>query len=265
MLEQFKQHINQNLSFLKESKLLVAISGGIDSVVLAHLCHQLQFDFSLAHCNFKLRYEDSDRDAIFVKNLANNFSIQEHHIEFDTTSYSEEHNISTQMAARELRYNWFESLVNDFEYDYILTAHHTNDNIETVLINFTRGTSLHGLTGIPEVNSNIVRPLLPFTRAAIEQFTITQNIAWREDESNQSTKYVRNKIRHKVVPVLEELNTNLSATFNTHLTYLKKEAQVLTQHLDTVKNEVCIFDEQLKIDINKLVMYDTIEIGRAHV
>lgn len=265
MLEQFKQHINQNLSFLKESKLLVAISGGIDSVVLAHLLHQLQLDFSLAHCNFKLRYEDSDRDAIFVKNLANNFSVQEHHIEFDTTSYSEEHNISTQMAARELRYNWFESLVNDYEYDYILTAHHTNDNIETVLINLTRGASLHGLTGIPEINSNIVRPLLPFTRAEIEQFTITQNIAWREDESNQSTKYVRNKIRHKVVPVLEELNTNLSATFNTHLAYLKKEAQVLTQHLDTVKNEVCIFDEQLKIDINKLVKYDTIDVYLRHI
>jgi tRNA(Ile)-lysidine synthase len=265
MLEKFKEHINQNLPFLKESKLLLAISGGIDSVVLAHLLHKLQLDFSLAHCNFKLRYEDSDKDAVFVKNLANKLQIIEHNIEFDTTLYSEEKNISTQMAARKLRYNWFEQLVSDFKYDYILTAHHTNDNIETVLINFSRGASIYGFTGIPEVNKNIVRPLLPFTRVEIEQFTIAQNITWREDESNQSTKYVRNKIRHEIVPVLEELNTNLNATFNSHLKYLKKEGQVLTQHLDTVKKEVCIFDEQLKIDIKKLLKYDIIDVYLRHI
>ena len=265
MIENFQQHINQNLPFLKEGKLLIAISGGIDSVVLTHLCHKLQFNVSLAHCNFKLRYEVSDKDAIFVKSLAKKLQILQHNIEFDTISYSEEKNISTQMAARELRYNWFEQLVEDFDYDYILTAHHTNDNIETVLINFTRGTSLHGLTGIPEVNGNVVRPLLPFTRVEIEQFTIAENITWREDESNQSTKYVRNKIRHKIVPVLEELNKNLSTTFNTHLSYLKKERKVLTQHLDTIKDEVCIFDEQLKIDIEKLLKYDNIDVYLRHI
>lgn len=265
MLEKFKSHINQNLPFLKDSKLLIAVSGGIDSVVLAHLCHLLKLDFSLAHCNFKLRYEDSDRDAVFVKSLAEKLKVQEHNIEFDTTSYSEDKNISTQMAARELRYFWFEELIKKFNYDYVLTAHHTNDNIETVLINLTRGTSLHGLSGIPEVNGNIVRPLLPFTREEIEQFTIAQNITWREDESNQSTKYVRNKIRHNVVPVLEELNTNLSSTFNAHLRYLKKERQVLTQHLEAIKQEVCIFDEQLKIDIKKLLKYDNIDVYLHHI
>lgn len=265
MVEKFKQHIHHNLSFLKESKLLIAISGGIDSVVLAHLCYQLQLDFSLAHCNFKLRYEDSNKDASFVKTLAQQLNVQQHDIEFDTVLYSEENNISTQMAARELRYGWFDKLVDEFGYDYILTAHHTNDNIETVLINFTRGRSIQGLTGIPEINGNIVRPLLPFTRAEIEEFTIEKNITWREDETNQSTKYFRNKIRHKVVPVLEELNPNLSATFNTHLNYLQKEQQVLTQHLDTVKQEVCIFDERLKIDIQKLLKYDNIDVYLRHI
>ncbi len=265
MLEKFKHHITKNFPFLKETKLLVAISGGIDSVVLAHLCHQLELDFSLAHCNFKLRYADSDKDAVFVKNLAEHLQVQAHSIEFDTLLYSEEKSLSTQMAARELRYKWFEKLCTDNTYDYILTAHHTNDNIETVIINLTRGASLHGLTGIPEINSNIIRPLLPFTREEIEQFTITQNITWREDESNQSTKYVRNKIRHKVVPVLEELNPNFSATFNQHLAYLKKERKVLTQHLDSIKKEVCIFDGQFKIDLKKLLRYEDVDVYLRHI
>lgn len=265
MLEKFTSHINQNLPFLKKGKLLVAISGGIDSVVLAHLCSQMQLNFSLAHCNFKLRYEDSDKDAAFVKALAEKLKVQEHNIEFDTVTYSENSKMSTQMAARTLRYDWFKKLVEDYNYDYILTAHHTNDNIETVLINLTRGTSINGLTGIPEINGRVVRPLLPFTRAEIEAFTIVKNIVWREDETNQSTKYVRNKIRHKVIPVLEELNTNLSTTFNRHLGYLKKEHEVLTQHLDTVKKEVCIFDEQLKIDVKKLLTYKNSDVYLRHI
>ncbi|MGB1269592.1 MAG: tRNA lysidine(34) synthetase TilS [Flavobacteriaceae bacterium] len=265
MLERFKHHITNKLPFLNNAKLLVAISGGIDSVVLAHLCHQLELNFSLAHCNFKLRYADSDKDAIFVKNLAEFLQVEMHSIEFDTVSYSEEKKMSTQMAARELRYNWFEKLTVDNAYDYILTAHHTNDNIETVIINLTRGASLHGLTGVPEINGNVIRPLLPFTREEIEQFTITQNITWREDESNQSTKYVRNKVRHKVVPVLEELNTSFPATFNKHLAYLKKERKVLTQHLDTIKKEVCIFDESFKIDLKKLLKYEDVDVYLRHI
>ena len=253
MLEKFKKHINQNLPFLANSKLLLAISGGIDSVILAHLLHEMQLNFSLAHCNFKLRYEDSDKDAVFVADIATKLEVGCHTIEFDTTSYAEEKKLSTQMAARELRYNWFDELILKHDYDYVLTAHHTNDNIETVLINLTRGSSLQGLTGIPEINGNIVRPLLPFTRAEIEQYTIANNISWREDESNQSTKYFRNKIRHEVVPVLEELNPSVLETFNTHLSYLKLEKKVLDNHFEKVKNEVSFLEGDLfKIDIKKL-------------
>ena len=253
MLEKFKIHIHQNLPFLIKGKLLLAISGGIDSVILAHLLHKMQLNFSLAHCNFKLRYEDSDKDAFFVADIAEKLGLECHTIEFDTASYAEENKLSTQMAARELRYNWFDELISKDDYDYVLTAHHTNDNIETVLINLTRGSSLQGLTGIPEINGNIVRPLLPFTRAEIEQYTIANNISWREDESNQSTKYFRNKIRHEVVPVLEELNPSVLETFNTHLSYLKLEKKVLDNHFEEVKNEVSFFDGDLfKIDINKL-------------
>ncbi|MGB0896383.1 MAG: tRNA lysidine(34) synthetase TilS [Flavobacteriaceae bacterium] len=265
MLKKFTTHIHQNLPFLKDAKLLVAISGGIDSVVLAHLCSQMQLNFSLAHCNFKLRQDQSDKDAAFVKTLAKELKVSDHSVEFQTQSYAEALGVSTQMAARTLRYQWFESLLNEHEYDYVLTAHHTNDNIETVLINLIRGTSIHGLTGIPEKNNYIVRPLLPFTRADIEEFTIKEKIIWREDETNQSTKYFRNKIRHKVIPVFEDLNPNLSSTFNTHLSYLKKEREVLTDHLDAVKSEVCIFDEHLKIDVKKLLMYKNIEVYLRHI
>lgn len=264
MIEKFKQHIDDNLSFLKEGKLLVAVSGGIDSVVLVHLLHRLQLDVSLAHCNFKLRYADSDRDAIFVNNLANKLHIENHSIEFETETYAENNNLSTQMAARELRYTWFDELQKSYEYDYVLTAHHANDNLETVLINLTRGTSLNGLVGIPEINTKIIRPLLPFTRDDIEQFTITYDIIWREDESNQSIKYFRNKIRHQVVPVLNELNANLLQTFNEHLAYLKKEQKVLTQHLEAVQKEVCTFDGQLKINIKKLQKYDEVGVYLRH-
>ncbi|PHS06585.1 MAG: tRNA lysidine(34) synthetase TilS [Kordia sp.] len=253
MLEKFKKHINQNLPFLVNSKLLLAISGGIDSVILAHLLHEMQLNYSLAHCNFKLRYEHSDKDAVFVADIATELGVGFHTIEFETTSYAEEKKLSTQMAARELRYNWFDELILKHDYDYVLTAHHTNDNIETVLINLTRGSSLQGLTGIPEINGNIVRPLLPFTRAEIEQYTIVNNISWREDESNQSTKYFRNKIRHEVVPVLEKLNPSVLETFNTHLSYLKLEKKVLDNHFEKVKNEVSFLEGDLfKINIKKL-------------
>jgi len=253
MLEKFKKHIANNLPFLSKGKLLLAISGGIDSVILAHLLHEMQLKFSLAHCNFKLRYEDSDKDAAFVNDLATKLSVQCHSIEFDTLTYSEKNKLSTQMAARELRYNWFDELIFNHNYDYVLTAHHANDNIETVLINLTRGATLDGLSGIPEVNGSIVRPLLPFTRAEIEQYTILNNISWREDESNKSTKYFRNKIRHQVIPVLEELNPSVLETFNTHLVYLKSEKKVLDNHFEKVKKEVCSNEGNvLKIDIKKL-------------
>jgi len=253
MLEKFKKHVNDNLFFLTKSRLLLAISGGIDSVILAHLLHEMELNFSLAHCNFKLRYEDSDKDAMFVNDLAEKLSVQCHSIEFETSGYAKNNKLSTQMAARELRYNWFEELVSDHNYDYVLTAHHANDNIETVLINLTRGATLDGLVGIPEINGDIVRPLLPFTRAEIERYTILKNISWREDESNKSTKYFRNKIRHQVIPVLEELNPSVLETFNTHLSYLKLEKKVLDNHFEEVKKEVFFNEGGLfRIDIKKL-------------
>lgn len=261
MLEKLKKHLHENLPFLENSKLLLAISGGIDSVILAHLLREMNLDFSLAHCNFKLRYEDSDKDAAFVLELAKKINSQIHLKEFDTNTYAVENKISTQMAARDLRYNWFANLMSEFNYDYLLTAHHANDNIETVLINLTRGSSLQGLTGIPEINGNIIRPLLPFTRSEIEKYTIANNISWREDDSNSSKKYFRNKIRHEVIPVLQELNPSLLETFSKHVSFLKLEKKVLEDHYASVKADVTLYEDGVfKIDINKLKQYNDCKV-----
>ncbi|HLT34407.1 MAG TPA: tRNA lysidine(34) synthetase TilS, partial [Aquaticitalea sp.] len=193
MLTEFHRHINSRLPFLLKGKLLLAISGGMDSVVLTHLCKKAQLNIALAHCNFNLRGAESDDDEEFVLQLADDLDLEVFIESFETEEYSREHKLSTQVAARELRYNWFHELSDQLDFDYILTAHHADDNLETFLINFTRGTGLEGLTGIPEMNGKIVRPLLPFSRANLELYAISEKIQWREDSSNVSKKYLRNK------------------------------------------------------------------------
>lgn len=266
MFEKFQKHLTQNLPFLLEQKLIVAISGGIDSVVLAHLLYKMKADFALAHCNFQLRYDDSDKDEFFVQKLANEFDVPCYKIRFETKQYATEKGQSIQMAARELRYVWFEKLLKKHKYDYVLTAHHADDNIETVLINLTRGASIEGLTGIPMINGDVIRPLLPFSRSEIEEFTITNNIIWREDESNQSTKYFRNKIRHKVIPVLKELNENLLQTFNENLGYLNAEKQALFDQIEEVKKEACkSYENRLEIDIKSLKKHKAYKVYLYHI
>ena len=249
----FKEHINQNLPFLQESKLLIAISGGLDSVVLTHLCHQLNLNFALAHCNFNLRGSESDADQDFVLQLAKDLEVEVFIQSFDTNTFAETHKVSTQMAARELRYDWFESLCEQLQFDYILTAHHADDNLETFLINLTRGTGLDGLTGIPEVNENVVRPLLKCTREEIENFAKSNNYKWREDSSNASTKYLRNKLRHDVIPVLKEMNSELLQNFETTQNNLQDSKSIIEDAIIGVqKKVVSVEDTIIKFDIKKL-------------
>jgi tRNA(Ile)-lysidine synthase len=241
MLAKLQQHINTNLPFLMDKKLLITISGGIDSVVLTYLLHKLKLNISLAHCNFKLRGKDSFKDANFVKNISKSLNIPFFTIEFETLNYAEENKISIQMAARDLRYNWFQKISKEQNFDYVLTAHHLDDVLETFLINLTRGTGLNGLTGIPEINENIVRPLLPFSRNDILVYASKNKLKWREDKSNSSIKYVRNKIRHKVIPVLKELNPNLLNSFENTLKNLKGSQQI---NQDRIKNVLEKVSEQ---------------------
>lgn len=264
MQNKFKTHITNNLYFLKESKLLIAISGGIDSVVLTYLCHEFKLNITLAHCNFNLRGDESDGDEAFVNQLAENLNLEVFTQHFDTNEYAKTKKQSTQMAARELRYNWFEKLLKQFQFDYILTAHHADDNLETFLINFTRGTGLEGLTGIPEVNGKFVRPLLPFSSEAIEAYASTNNIKWRDDSSNASVKYLRNKLRHEVVPILKEINPSLLQSFQSTLSHLNDASNVINESTKSFLDNAIetISNDELRL---KITDFKTLENPKAYL
>ena len=253
MKSELKEHINSKFSFLNDKNLLVAISGGIDSVVLTHLLHKLKFTISLAHCNFSLRGKESNEDEEFVKNLGKELQMPTFTIKFETEEYAQEKGISTQMAARDLRYDWFQKIAKENNFDYIITAHQKDDVLETFLINLTRGTGLDGLTGIPEIQGNIVRPFMIFTRNEILAHAAKKKISWREDRTNSSIRYVRNKIRHKVVPILKELNPNLLDTFYNTLENLKGSQQIVKDKIKTIKENIThIHKSELHFNIDKL-------------
>jgi tRNA(Ile)-lysidine synthase len=253
MLQKFKEHININFPFLKDKKLLIAISGGVDSVVLAHLFSELNFNISLAHCNFQLREKESDLDEGFVKLLSQKTANQIFTIKFDTEKFASKNKFSTQIAARELRYNWFQEIIKKHGFDYVLTAHHADDNLETFLINLTRGSGLDGFTGIPKINENIVRPLLAFSREEILAYAETNTIDWREDASNATTKYIRNKIRHQVLPVLKEINPNLLETFAKTIENLQESKQIIEDRIADISSEAVNSKyDILKINIEKI-------------
>jgi len=199
-------------------RILVAVSGGLDSVVMCALFKQAGYAFAIAHCNFKLRDAESDADAAFVEALAAHYQVKFYIKEFDTTQYADAQKCSIQVAARELRYTWFEELRAAEKFDFIATAHHLNDNIETVLFNLVKGTGIKGLRGMLPKHGNVIRPLLFASRDEIEAFAKQHNLSWREDSSNAEDKYSRNYIRHNVVPLFKELNPSFETSFANNLT-----------------------------------------------
>lgn len=254
MLQRFKEHIENEFPFLKDTKLLLAISGGVDSVVLFDLLSHLNYKISLAHCNFKLREKESDLDEEFVIKLSQKSSNQIFTEDFDTVLFAKKNKLSTQIAARQLRYTWFDELLKKHQFDYLLTAHHADDNLETFLINLTRGSGLEGFTGIPKINGNIIRPLLPFSREEIVNYAKENQLEWREDASNASTKYTRNKIRHQVVPILKEINPNLLETFSNTVHHLQESQQIIDDKVAQISKNIISKDSQLiKIDIKKVL------------
>lgn len=255
MLKRLEKHLQKKFSFIKNKQLLIAVSGGIDSVVLTHLFHQLGYKCTLAHCNFNLRNKESDLDEEFVIELGKQLDMPVETIKFDTINYAEEKKISIQMAARKLRYDWFQQLIKKNNLNYVFTAHQKDDVLETFLINFTRGTGLDGLTGIPEINENILRPLLIFSREDVTNYAAENKIIWREDLSNSSTKYFRNKIRHTIVPILKELNPNLLKSFDNTLLNLKESQTLVKDRIRSLKNHVITYesDGSVKISITKIL------------
>ena len=206
MLSLFQSYILDHKLFNHNHKIIVAVSGGIDSVVLLDLLIRTGYFCSIAHCNFMLRNEASDADELFVEQLSQKYNIPFYTKSFNTLEYSESNHISIQMAARELRYEWFEDLRNEVDYDYIATAHNKNDVAETFFINLVRGTGIRGLSGIPPGSGHILRPLIFFEREDIRAYAEKYGLSWREDITNSQTKYSRNKIRHHIIPAFQELN-----------------------------------------------------------
>lgn len=253
MQQKFENHIAQNFPFLIGKKLLLATSGGLDSMVMLDLFHKLPFEIAIVHCNFQLRGMESFEDQNFVQNYAETNNIELFITQFDTEAFAKDYKISIQLAARELRYSWFYELLETKKYDYILTAHHADDNLETFLINFIRGTGLDGLTGIPEQNDKVIRPVLIFSRQEIEQYAKDNSIKWREDSSNVSDKYLRNKIRHNLVPILKEFNPDFLPSFQKTQTYLQ-EAQIMVQDASIMVYQQVAKEngEKIHFDLNQL-------------
>lgn len=253
MLNRFQNHIESQFPELLGKPFIIATSGGVDSVVLAHLCSKLNVDFALAHCNFKLRAEESERDAEYVGELAKSMNCEFFVREFETESLADEQKESIQITARNLRYDWFRELVETTSYEYLLTAHHLNDSLETFIINLSRSTGIKGLSGIPSQNDYIRRPLLKFSKEEIKSFAIEHNIKWREDQSNETTKYLRNKIRHQVVPALMDLTPNFLKNFESSLQNLQDSELLLEDYTNLLfKTLVSKKEDSYEIDIEKL-------------
>ncbi|SHN20335.1 tRNA lysidine(34) synthetase TilS [Chitinophaga sp. CF418] len=204
LLTGFTAYIQKEQLFTHNHAMLLAVSGGVDSVVMAHLFKAAGFTFSIAHCNFQLRGEESLRDEAFVEDLAARLQVPFYKVRFDTMAHTASHRVSIQVAARQLRYEWLERTMVKTNCDYIVTAHHMQDSAETVLMNLSKGTGIAGLHGILPKQAYLVRPLLFAQKADIRTYAIEHNIAFVEDSSNITVKYTRNFFRHKVIPVIQE-------------------------------------------------------------
>lgn len=248
MLERFQKFIQRHQLFTRNQKILVGVSGGVDSVALCELLHLANVQFAIAHCNFHLRGGESDADELFVSALAAKYGVPFFRNDFDTRTYADQHGVSIQMAARDLRFTWFENIRRSNGFDLTAIASQLNDDIETVIINLTRGTGLRGITGIPVKNRNVIRPLLFASREDILKFAKEQGIQWREDSSNDETVYLRNNIRKNVIPVLKSANPNLEQTFQQNIERFLQVQDLLDRQLAKA------IDECVTTDKNKTVL-----------
>jgi tRNA(Ile)-lysidine synthase len=253
VFSQITSNIVKKSLFNKNHTLLLAISGGLDSVVLAHLLKSAGFKVTLAHCNFQLRGKDSEADEKFCKKVAKTLGVPIYVQKFDTKAYCILHKTNVQLAARKLRYTWFMDLLQKYNFDRLVTAHHANDLLETVFINLLRGTGINGLKGIPEINGKIVRPLLNVSRSQLEKYARENAIAFRSDKSNFEDKYERNFIRLQIIPLLKKLNPQLEDTFLQNTAHFKQEAGIVAAYLEDKASELLIqTQETVFIDKKKL-------------
>lgn len=250
----FLAYLEKQRLISKQERVMLAVSGGVDSMVMVSLFSQSGIAFAIAHCNFSLRGRDSDRDMELVKETAGRLEVPFFSVTFNTLEYCREKGLSIQEAARELRYDWLAETARNNGYALIATAHHLDDSIETLLINLMRGTGVRGLAGIPIKNGNIIRPLLFATREEIEAFAHQEQIVFRTDLSNLQDKYLRNRIRHQLIPELKELDPDFQENMRTFLERMKASAELLEQEVARSR-ELCIKKEKegISISIDKLL------------
>ena len=238
MQDRFVNFIYDNNLMLPQESILLGVSGGVDSMVMLYLFQKAGFKIAVAHCNFGLRGDESNGDEQFVKHYCLINGLVCHSIRFDTNGYASENKLSTQVAARELRYAYFDEVCSEHKYNRIAIAHNLNDVAETVLLNLTRGTGVKGLAGIKAQNGNVIRPLLFATRVEIEEFASKHNINFREDSTNSKVKYKRNFIRHRIMPELRTLNPSVDRAIADTANHLQEAVWLVEEQLDRIRHSV---------------------------
>ena len=238
MRKRLAAHISENFPEFAAQPFLLACSGGVDSVVLTYLLKELGFHFELAHCNFNLRGRESEQDAEFVTSLANEFNLEVHIKCFNTKEYANTHKLSIQESARQLRYSWFDELLQLHSLSFTVTAHHADDVLETFLINLIRGTGLEGLSGIPARAPGIRRPLLGFSASEIRIYASKVALKWREDSSNLEDKYLRNRLRKEVIPALKVSDPRFLSNFEKSLNFLRGSQALVRNHVEAMRQSL---------------------------
>ncbi|HJD86393.1 MAG TPA: tRNA lysidine(34) synthetase TilS [Empedobacter falsenii] len=257
--------IQQEFNFLLDQhdfnshRYLLAVSGGVDSMILLDLFRQTSANFQVAHCNFQLRGVDADKDEALVREYCGKLNIPFHSVRFDVAAYQKTGNYSVEMACRNLRYDWFEQVQQQNHLDILVTAHHLDDNIETFLINLSRGTGLKGLIGMQTDNGKIFRPLLNFTKNELLVYAEANEISWREDYTNATDEYTRNKIRHHITPVLKELHPQFDENFLASLSHINDNYQIIQNKVEEVRTDLFSGDNPIKIEINPLKSLQPLE------
>jgi len=237
MLTKFLTYLAEENLVPPQSRTLLAVSGGVDSIVLVDLFKRAHLNFAISHCHFGLRGQSADDDQNFVHDLSKAYRVPFFTKRFDTTAYAKEHKESIQMAARSLRYTWFAQLLKEHGIDQVATAHHMNDQIETFIYHIVKGTSIAGLHGILAKQPSLIRPLTWATKRDILDYAAAERLLWREDASNASLKYARNLIRHQVIPTLKNINPNLEKTFASTLSRLRGEERILHTYVEKHKKQ----------------------------
>ena len=259
MINSIREYIKSNALPQAPTRLLVAVSGGADSVALLHILVDMGYDCIVAHCNFHLREIESDRDAKFVHKLASKLNIPFVSTDFDTTAYAQTNKLSIEMAARDLRYNWFEQMRIKYQAEAIAVAHHADDVVETFLMNITRGTGIHGLTGIKARNGFIIRPLLTVSRLEIEEYLAAKEVEFVVDSTNLEQIYTRNKFRHSVIPLLEEFNPSFRETIKETVERLSEVETLYNEQISQIKSSLITESEEgFSIDIDLLLKQNCI-------